>query len=1707
MQKDNSPRATGPAGPQFEVKVATHYALAVLAKTEAFGLPGVIVERIEFQRGAQGYLLDDIIIKGKTRSCQERCLEIQAKRSISFTEGNENFSGIVKDIVAGHIADPNRMFAVAIERTTRSIENGVQEVLELARATTTADSFLELLSSPGRSNTHMRQFVEAFRKHLSDCGVTDEETLFRLLNRFAVLGFDYARPQSIAEHHDRMRAQQLAPTGQGVNPYDNLFGLVLRLDAIGGETDRPNLIDALREQGTEVVGALSLSSARQRIEEMSRFALSDINTEVGGYQLVRAERRQELEVCLDEAEAGGGSVEITGPGGAGKSALLKSVAEVRGLACRVLVLAPDRTPAGGWAALRNEFDIDASAEVFFEDLSCDGGGLICIDSIDRFRDEGQRKTVLDVIRSALTVKGMPVLFTSRPGWEEDAETWLDDDVIDALKVRKTVIVEGLNDEEASALADAAPSLAPLLRADHPAHTLARNPFILRRLVRTRLDAEKVLGESTLARDWWLSGAHGIGFTAGAQRARRRVLVGVCEALNSGKSLADVSQFDSDAVASLISEDVLVEIGSTDQVKFGHDLLTDWALACFYTEDLSRLTSFDLDLSPPFWLSRGFELSCHILAEDDDSELWPSFFETLEGMNAQSGWTGLALLSLVRSEHAERLLSRFAPMLLQGNGERAAMLLRRAVAAHGQSAEAIFKENLPPGTQIPGGLVVPDGPVWFCLVTWCMSRFDALPSQALSASIDLFEKWMMLSFFFDEKITPILLERFADLLIARIEDDESPMPRLGERLPTIRFPIGRAGEQTVRIQLALHALRAPAAVARYLKSVANSSRAADNLYKILEFPGHIPTAAPTEFVVTFLSAVRRDQEAFAEHGMSGRIWSGFSRLEGQFVLGQSGIVLFTALLEADSNEGLHLIRSLVEEAEKAIGIVEGDTFDLSFAGEIRSVSPTFSYAWSRGHGPSTMLYKALAALEHWAHQQIESPESLDEIVKLIAGRGPISGALLLVIIDLVLSHSKTKGALLADLISSPEALALDARRAQYDLVERSSGGSFSFRTSQVNEADQALEKELAEQNSRGLALHDTISQVVFHQSEKANKELRRRLSAAVDRVGVWTEDSVDWNSHVFLASHALRLASKENYKAVTETGTDGSEKTGWQFCWPAGQQRWLQTQVATMTAESESFSRALTIRMAMDDDKRSVTVSVADAEIVLEETKKASSDESDEQHDPKDPWINRVAAGAYLARFGDTQKIEARCADLIQLFEKALISRDRTSPNMRYDVMYDSHALAIAGLLYLAIRLEASPQKRNLFDAVASFPASAAAVFSRHPEAAQQLGESAVRSAVRIGIQSCILPRRAHYDEDNDLFDQRKSASERFRADRLAEELSWLEGNGQEPKWPSPPPRRPRKSRRGITLPGGAATQPKVQSEPAWPDFYFDDRTAAVWLQVFSKLDSGGSAATAALLRDNQNWLLEVNGTVDDDEDDMDLERTWTRGIMECAGRHAKLWSTAERKALVFDLLAEFSDQAFIDAAAAFLLQSDLCHIEGDATDTAYLVSIREQLWARLKGTHRWQQHLWSLKSGMEIHLKELVATFFFKVSHGFGSHTAYTGDLVDDQLTPFLPILTEVVLAASPCPTIALLFIDTLEIIDRQIGEQFLVDAASRWVADADIRFWGELGIGRRVCKLTESIDYNVDTIMQWLKVADAISAAGVAEGEELKRKIQEQIN
>jgi hypothetical protein len=1163
----------------------------------------------------------------------------------------------------------------------------------------------------------------------------------------------------------------------------------------------------------------------------------------------------------------------------------------------------------------------------------------------------------------------------------------------------------------------------------------------------------------------------------------------------GQTLVSVATQDAAAVATLIADGVLVQI-STDRVKFEHDLFADWAIACALSEDPQRIKTLPLDALPPFWLSRGFELACRRLAESDDKDACPAIIKDLEGLNAKSGWTALALLALVRSEHARTLLARHADLLLEGKGERAASLIRRVIASHGQPAETVLKNALPSDVIIPKGLILPAGPQWPELIVWCLGQIDRLPPSAMAAAISLFEGWLTLAAFGENTLSPLLLDHLAEVLIAEIEEHDRPLPKPGEALPKIKYAVGRDALESARYQLALYARSSPSAANRYLSAIAKSKQPSRRMLQLLEFPGNLASAAPAAFSVAFLNSVKRD----AEHDTSRRErrYRTSSMLEGPFVLGRCGIGLFADLLAADRKSAIDLIRGLVASDQGPTKSDDG--FVLTLAGQERRISPAFSYGWSRGNAPSTIVAMALKALEFSAHKRIDAGERLDDVVRELLGDGPVSGGLLLVIVDLVLSHSSLDGPLLAALVASTELLTLDATRARHDVANKMSGGKLGLYPRGGHPSDAAIEQSLAERTSRTVALHDAITQIVLRQPDEATADLRAKLAAAVARLGAWTDACIDWTSEQFMASHAQRLASKANYELITETDADGKTRKGWSFRWPEEQARWSHEQTSGLAAEHTAFTRSLALRMAMDDEKKPVTVTVADAEAVLLATADASPGEATDHHDPKDAWLARVAAAAFFARFGTDERVASQKTMLSAIFDRALQQANRELRNLRYDVMYDAHALAITGRLYLASRFQRDEDRRALLSEVSSNPASAVSALSRHPQAAKDIGDRALRSAIRIGLQACEFPRQTHYDEDQAAFDARQSHLSATKSTRLTTELHWMGHGGDEPAWPSPPLRRQRRPKRSIRLPGGTPKPPRVRPEPEWPDTYFDDRTAAVWLRILEQSTDPG--AILAVLKANHDWLIDANGRGDEDDDDTDLERTWTRALFECSATRAKTWTDNERNTLVFDVLDQFCDEAFIDTAAAFLFKSDLSHIEGDAADTQYLVDLRTRLWARLKTTTPWKRHCWSPRGGLEIHLNELILAFFCKVAGGFGHATSYTKGLKDEQIIPFLPVLTEIAVASAPCPSIARLFLDVLELIDPQKAEPLLLSAATSWSSRSDQRFWNESGIGQRVCALAERAAIQPPA-QQWIEIADGIAATGVVAGETLKQALR----
>lgn len=263
---------------------------------------------------------------------------------------------------------------------------------------------------------------------------------------------------------------------------------------------------------------------------------------------------------------------------------------------RAIMLLPDRTSRGGWLAFKSALGVDASAQDFLADLASDGGAVLFVDGLDFFDDRAKRATVVDLVRSAAEVPGFQVIVTAGTNFDKDEPNWLPSEALARLGRASPVVVEELGDEEIEELGAAAPALRALLADKHPARDVARNLFLLSRLLEVEDATEDIRSEVDLLLRWWTTAD---GPPKGC-RERAKLLSDFSEAALAGFDFVE-TRADSTAVEARIASESLREL-SLDRLAFRHDVLSEWGVAARPHDDLNKLDRLPLGraASALFW---------------------------------------------------------------------------------------------------------------------------------------------------------------------------------------------------------------------------------------------------------------------------------------------------------------------------------------------------------------------------------------------------------------------------------------------------------------------------------------------------------------------------------------------------------------------------------------------------------------------------------------------------------------------------------------------------------------------------------------------------------------------------------------------------------------------------------------------------------------------------------------------------------------------------------------------------------------------------------------------------------------------------------------------------------------------------------------------------------------------------------------------------
>jgi hypothetical protein len=1690
MSRNVNPGEGGPAGGQLEAKIGAFYFLSMLAEAEPRGMPGCTATKVKFQRTYEGHALDDIIVLGVDADGNDRVLEIQSKRTTDFTASDAAFGKTVAQIVAAgpdHVAP----VAIAIARTNAKIERHYQQLLLLARKTSTAEAFARAVAAERVVSQGMRDFAAATRAQIGAAsGDTTDEAVWRLLRRLQILVFDFESVGALSATLVEALCRLVLAEGEAGRHRDLWAALqtkALSYDADGGEITRAELIGWLSaEQGLQLKSGRDLKVARRRFGDASDAALAAIDDTIAGVHLARSDRVLAAADQLDTSRF----LEIVGGPGCGKSGILKALAEREGIEGRPLVLSPARTPTGGWLALSSQLSFQGSAVEFLTEMASSGGGTLYIDGLDRVVDSGVQATIVDLIWAVAKVPAMRLAATVGLDFSEEQRQWLPAGALTILG-GTTMVVSALTDEEAGALSAADGRLKQLLN-NPQAKPLTRNLYQLRQLLGRAAD-DLPISEAALARSWWERAPR---LDNVRNRARQQALRGLAaQALDQVTEL-DVSAVDALGMEDLVQAEDVVEIFMGSRGLFRHDILRDWAGANLLIEQPDRLSALPLSILAPTGLARSVEILARWSAEQEDgADRWTVLLAEMSGEGLHGSWRRAVLLSLVRTEPYMAVLDRLSDHLLASNGALLGDLIRITEAADSASGKDMLVAMGVDVSKIPADFRTPTGPSWMRLLGWLLVRLDQISAPIGPDVLRFFRLWLTATGGRDA-YAPLVVQTIYGWLLGLERQDRAGEAGSFSRLFDYDGRFGRRYHlgQDIRTLFFIFCGARTGLADAYLRSHIGDPRGSDVAAEVLELPQALAAAAPAAMAdFTIDALITAEQKYEKKHGrpstgrltlqMSERLSAGPSR--GPYL----------AVLRASKSDGLRLVRRIVDYG---LGLDRsGDNtveqFELDLPGGARAVTLPGAYFVARAAGESAVMASALRALESWGHERIEHGDAVEDVVADILGRdqSPIPAPLLAVAVDLLLSHVVAPDPRLIPYMASAELLRLD-----FDRFNRDRMGVHSLIGEDDGLTGPGSNADLWARPSRKTCLQWEASKFVLAGETDELIELRAQLRRQLDRFAAGTEGGPEGPYGLrWTVEHVLRLLDPSNWRQREVQLEDGSTAMGVEYIEPEVEASVLVPLRTSANANiSETVVMSQAVEAAIDPSKATDEILTRGIEWAQAEDL-ASLREDENDFTVSQRWRAVTAVAVLVLRSSGHDDLQTWAAEIV---ERAAAPTDHEGGAYGMaQVRYHAPGLALLGLAQLAVQDQAGALALILELATRSSPAVVAAFGLVLEDLAAWRPECPV-ALLRTALDAATMTVRDW--EDPERFEANKARrAGRLRDRRTIEERFLCEG-GPEPEWPTPAStrylrRRPRISRDGLEPDQVEELRDRVLDR-------FNEQLAGAWLTLFDASPwvrmSGLPLRITDTYRHFSNYLwgqgLDAGAEINR------LPTEWLRPFARLRLRATCGMDWPELEAAFLQDLLDLPDQGFLDAVESVVpLADSLALIEGrPSTDT--LVKMRSLLCTRLKlcGVWRWRHD--EIGDTLARDLAGAVRALFV---HG----TSWIGpmkSLIPENAVAFGPIFPALVDLTRQTPGseyIATLMMNDFERARDWASAELVVDAAEAWLGKrgSDTVFWRDHGFGGRVCtwlanRAETGPAWSGDLARRVLVLADRLAQFGVPE-------------
>jgi len=1701
-----SPAASGPAGSQFEGQVGASYLLCMLAGAEPRGLPGTIIEQVKFQRGDEGHPLDDVIVHAKDQQGNDAVLEIQVKRSITFTPNDKVFKKVVGQI-AEAAAKPgfwsSRIeLAIATTSVSKKLHGAYQDVLRWAREIGSASVFMDRILRKGSGSNDMRTFVSTFKDNLHAAGSPiDDVTVWQLLKRLQILNFDFTSEGSAQVDLAKERASRILHLDQNSRAgalWSALVQQAIDIAKDGGDRNSTRLREDLHQLGYQLEGDPSNSNVREVLAEASRHALDDISDRVGNVFLTRQERISLVREALNGQER---YIEIRGDAGVGKSALLKHFAKLASEETTIIVLNPERTARDGGIAFRNSLGYSGTVKELMSDLAADGGAILFVDNLDGFNKERQL-TVCDLVSEAAKIPSFRIMTTARSHFGIDEPSWLPKEAIETLGQAAPIFINELSVDEVKELSHLDPTLAELLADRHKARDVARNLFRLGRLVEMSSDEPIPRTETDMSEQWWQT-ADGKRAPAEQRRERARLLKALAKQALQGDSTFDVSEAQPGVIEALKNSGTLSEL-QPDIVSFRHDVLREWAIANLLFQNVQLIDQLPLKKPASTVMARAVELVARQTLERNPSE-WTGVLDKLSEEEVHKSWRRPILLALVRSEIGAEVLSSVRDELLNNRAELLRELIRTVMAVEVSPASQMFTSA---DFEFPDSLYIPNSPSFYRLVDWIIHINDEHLYPVIPDIVQLYEKAILRTLGLDARAKVLIIKLYQWLkeieVTGRAFYSASKQLFNGE----IASENLRTLVSELRTYFLLFCHLAPDQAKDYLNLLRTRSYGDPVIREVIMTSGALTKAAPIEFSELVADALIIDPGADDSYPSYER--RAFSHLDSQFLPVAPSKGPFLQLLQSAPEQGLLLIRKLVDHAitQYSQGQSYGsNVIAIEFPNGKKEFPWEETYLWSRQGSDHYAITTALMALETWAHDRIEKGDEFEVVLNDVLGPDTSAACYLLVAVDLILSHWPASRDLAVPFVSCPELLSIERMR-----IGQEGLNTTDLWGARRNEIESASLEKLKKRASRHCALEHILSHYVLFEPFNQRDEIERSLKEASKRLPAVEPDD-DFRDPSFMTVHALNCLDANNYSRTVEKKADGTEREGWQYIAPESEEKHLNRLLSKHNEQTRDTAIPLNIGFAIEDPSR-ITDEFIDAAVSWAQEKTASDENEDT--DGADLRADAIVGAAMIAmRDGNENCQNNNQSWARQVFNDALEAAEDSVHRHREGLRFNPPAIAFVGLVHILMGSDDVNDIPTLLEIVAKGNPAVSHGFIASINTLEQIDERLPRSILRCSFASCIRPRRSWETSDEEKIKQDMRSQERLQS-VVDAELSWLNENGPEPSWPKFVPEKP-SVRRGIRIPvpGEEAKAISVPNEEEKEEEFTDHQAAALWLNAAKLLlNEKHRPWLIELIESYSSWTASTNGAGLNKNAQLDHEPyEWNLAYYDLLAKCFNDENSLKLSKIIKLSITELPDEAFFDVVANFLRSVDEIYFNEQDISTTEVLNIRATLYERIEKCHDWQRLKESTSFSVERHLSSAVATMLFNSYAGFGMQPpkSYLLEKGIDQLPPFLPQIQKMVLEA-PCPFVAILALDLFEVSPRVEHLPILLKGALAWLNHMpdNTEFWVGHNIGRRFCTLVTNfwqtapdrftsnsvIRQNLDTLLA------ALVRLGVAEASQLEALI-----